>query len=312
MNGSRAGFAWLAAGMLVVPAVVLGPATASAAPNLEQCLASSQTGQEQKHAGKLLEARRELLVCAAASCPDAVKADCAELLDAIERALPTVAFDAKDDAGVDLSAVRVAVDGVEVADHLDGLPIPVDPGRHTFTFTMAERSPVERTFIIVEGEKARHERIVIPGPGPVPVATAPAPPPASAPPPVPAAPVPNESSPSSWSTQKTLAVAAAGAGVAGVVVGSVFGLTASSDWSRAQRECNATTCPDRNAALIDHDATTSAAAVSTVAFVAAGVLLAGGVVLFLTAPSGAPSAASLQVAPAAGPGTGGMLLRGRF
>jgi hypothetical protein len=60
-----------------------------------------------------------------------------------------------------------------------------------------------------------------------------------------------------------------------------------------------------------------------VAFVAGGVLLAGGAVLFFTAPSSTESAApavaasrspvtSLAAAPMAGPGSAGVLVQGNF
>jgi hypothetical protein len=296
---------WAAAASVCVASLGLGAATASADPTTDQCLASSLSGQQLQGKGKLLDARKQLLVCAAASCPDAVKADCTERATEVDKAIPTVVFDAKDGSGSDRSAVRVAVDGVQVADHLDGLPIAVDPGQHTFTFSMAGAPAVQRNLLIVEGEKARHEHIVMTAPdAPGPAAPSPAPP-VSAP----------ETSASSWSSRKTAALITAGAGVVGLGVGTVSGLIASSDWSKARSECNTQTCPNHGGAVQDHDATTTAATVSTVGFIAGGVLLAGGAVLFFTAPSGSsPStdSASLRVVPSAGPGAAAMLLQGTF
>jgi hypothetical protein len=54
--------------------------------------------------------------------------------------------------------------------------------------------------------------------------------------------------------------------------------------------------------------------IATVAFVAGGVLLAGGAALFFTARpgSGQSTARGMRLVPSVGPGGTGMLLRGAF
>jgi hypothetical protein len=47
--------------------------------------------------------------------------------------------------------------------------------------------------------------------------------------------------------------------------------------------------------------------ISTISFIAGGVLAAGGITLWLVAPSG-----HVQAAPAVGAGGGGMVVRGEF
>jgi hypothetical protein len=96
--------------------------------------------------------------------------------------------------------------------------------------------------------------------------------------------------------------------VIGIGVGSVFGLFASSSWQKAQHDCpthsgcSPTAMDERNNAL-------SQALVSTVGFIAGGVLLAGGVTLFFAAPR-APKPSSTDVGLRVTPG--GLLVTGRF
>jgi hypothetical protein len=93
----------------------------------------------------------------------------------------------------------------------------------------------------------------------------------------------------------------------------VFGLMASSSWSKSKDECgSAGNCPNHDASVSDHDSAVSQSTVSTIGIIGGGVLLAAGVVLFATAPKpkeGAP-AASLRVAPSVGPQGGGLVVAG--
>jgi hypothetical protein len=119
-----------------------------------------------------------------------------------------------------------------------------------------------------------------------------------------------------WSTQKTLALVAGGVGVAGIAVGSVFGLMAHSSWSSSQSECSTSNCPNRPQAVTDHDSATTSATISTVAFIAGAAALAGGAVLWFTAPrTESPPAATtgrVRVAPGVGPSSAGVLVMGVF
>lgn len=105
-----------------------------------------------------------------------------------------------------------------------------------------------------------------------------------------------------------------GIGVGGLVLGSAFGLGAISNWNSAKKTCSATSCPSstRGAAESSRDAAVVDATVSTVAFVAGGAFLAGGVVLFLLAPRSAESKQGVVVTPTVGAGEAGLLVRGTF
>ena len=115
----------------------------------------------------------------------------------------------------------------------------------------------------------------------------------------------------SWSTQRTVALAVGGVGVVGVVLGSVFGVQAIGKNTEAKDHCrpdDPTLCDATGLGLRNELET--AGTVSTVAFVVGGAALAGGVVLFLTAPAkgqtkgGDPSRRLEVTATGIGPGAG--------
>lgn len=95
------------------------------------------------------------------------------------------------------------------------------------------------------------------------------------------------------STQRTLALVAGGAGVVGLAVGSIFGFVSigHKNDAEADNHCDAANTCDGVGLAARKDAI-SAGNVSTIAFVAGGVLLAGGAVLWFTAPKASASRAS--------------------
>jgi hypothetical protein len=324
------------AALAVAATIAFASAPAMADVTKEQCIDANGKAQDLRRSGKLAAAGEQLRVCAAPSCPAMVRDDCTKRLDELDRAQPTIVFDAKDGAGNDVGQVRVTMDGAVLAAKLDGAALAVDPGEHTFTFEAPGKPAVTKTFILKEAEKARRERIVLGGVAqaaasapigpPSPAAAAAAPSPARAPVAAastpPAAQAPSEPAPSSAPAgggggRKTLGLVLGGAGVVGVAVGSVFGLLASSSWNNAKNMCSAGSCPGstRGQAQSDHDTAVTDGTVSTIAFVAGAALVAGGVVLFATAPSsgsGDASSARLVVAPDVGRDRGGLWLQGWF
>jgi hypothetical protein len=287
----------------------LSSAPALAAVTKDQCIDANGQAQHLRTEGKLLEARAQLRTCSNPACPAIVRSDCTKRIDDLETALPTIAFEAKDGSGADLVAVKVTVDGKPLADRLDGTPLPVDPGQHVFTFEIEGQPPVARTLVLTEGVKGRREQIVL---GPAPAAV-PAPPPVATSLPVtePA----TTSGGGGMGTQKILGLAAGGVGVAGLVVGGVFGAMTLSEKSQQQSACGSGTCsPAGHAqALNDHSSGMTDSTISTIGFIAGGALVVGGAVLFFTAhPSSQQPATGVLVAPSVGPGGGGVLLQGTF
>ncbi len=107
--------------------------------------------------------------------------------------------------------------------------------------------------------------------------------------------------------QRVLGLVVGGVGVVGIGVGTFFGIRAKSKLDdsnnghcRVGDRCDA-------AGVVLRDDYLSAARISTVSFLVGGVLVAGGAVLYLTAPS-----TPVAVAVTGGPGGPHMVLRGTF
>jgi hypothetical protein len=117
-------------------------------------------------------------------------------------------------------------------------------------------------------------------------------------------------------TQRVLGVMVGVVGVAGVALGAVFGEMAKSDNNEASGHCLNDMACDPQALSLTSSARREATA-STIGFVAGGALLAGGVVLFLTAPAHSPQSAGqperrVGLSPLVGAGTTGVALRGAW
>jgi hypothetical protein len=114
------------------------------------------------------------------------------------------------------------------------------------------------------------------------------------------------------SSQKTIAYVVGGVGIAGIVVGSIFGLRAKSKNSDANSNCrpdDPTRCNSTGVSLSD-DAH-SAATISTIAFAAGATALVGGIVLYFTAPK-EPSAPNVGVGFGVAHGGLGLTAQGAF
>jgi hypothetical protein len=215
----------------IVSAVLVLGATfvtwpAAADPTKAQCIASNDHAQEFRQAGKLSKAREQLLICVAQSCPGPVREDCAQRLDELDKAMPTIVFEAKDAAGTDLVDVKVTIDGAPLADRLDGSSLKVDPGPHVFVFTWEGHPSVTKKLVLAEHDQARREVVVF-GSAETPHVESASP--ASAP--------VAAGSGGSGIDRKTIAFAVGGAGVIGLVVGSIFGIVAKSTYDGATSRC---------------------------------------------------------------------------
>jgi hypothetical protein len=102
-------------------------------------------------------------------------------------------------------------------------------------------------------------------------------------------------------------------GIVGVGIGAGFGLSASSLHAKAQDNgCSGKHCATQTGVDEEHSAW-RAATVSTIAFVAGGILFTGGLMLVLLAPSSAESTApvqSVRIEPVVGSGAAGLALTG--
>ncbi len=119
------------------------------------CVQAADRGQTARDQGKLTAARVEFTDCARAACPAIVAKQCTEWLADVNLAMPTVTFRAIDEKGQETLDVTVYVDSVERKGSLDGVPIEVDPGVHTFRFVHAGVPDVLEQVIVRAKEKGR-------------------------------------------------------------------------------------------------------------------------------------------------------------
>lgn len=261
--------------------IAVATSTATAAtPTKKECAAANEAAQDARSAGRLREARASLAICTAATCPGPIREDCAQRLKDVEAAIPSVVFVVRDTGGHDLSAVRVTMDGEPLLQKLDGAAIAIDPGEHHFGFESEGLVDAESSVLVREGESHRQVSVVLksaaaPEPTEAPVAIAPRRPNA-----------PEIAPMIDGSTRRALGLSIGAAGVAGVVVGSVFGILAKSTYDRALKtECDGIVqgCTS-DQGVRDGKTAHSQADVSTWTLAGAGALLAGGALLYFTAP----------------------------
>jgi hypothetical protein len=120
----------------------------------QACASAAEEAEQLRIDARLLAARERLLQCSRPECPAAVRSDCAQWMTEVAAAMPTVVFAMRDAAGRDLLRAQVSVDGVFVPHGLDGKPVEVDPGVHTFRFE-SDGAAFEQTVLVREGEKNR-------------------------------------------------------------------------------------------------------------------------------------------------------------
>jgi hypothetical protein len=202
---------------------------------------------------------------------------------ALEMRIPKLTVSVPPEAEV--AGLEVKRDGVSLGKAVWASPTPVDPGEHVVEATAPGKQRWSKTVVV----EARPTTLLVTVPrlqdaapgAPPPAAAAPAtvviPPPAG--PPAAAQPIED----GGWGAQRYVGVAAIGVGLAGIGVGTVFGLRARAQNDDSAEHCSGNTCTAAGVALRD-DALESAT-VSTAAFGAAAALLVGGTVLFATAPS---------------------------
>jgi hypothetical protein len=206
--------------------------------------------------------------------------------------------------GDKIAGIEVKRDGAAVGNAQWGVPLPADQGVHKVTVSAPGRRTWEMSVLV----KGGGDTLTVSVPE-LEMAGAPA---TAATPTTPATPADNlngaerPQAPGGLTAQKTAALVAGGVGVAGIVVGSIFGLKSFSKHDQAAAVCDPN-CHDQTGMDLKADAK-SAGNVSTAAFVIGGVGLAAGAALWFTAgPNTATSAA-----PQVGFGPGAILVKGAW
>jgi hypothetical protein len=212
--------------------------------------------------------------------------------------------------------LTVRVDDVDLGPGSLGVPLPVDPGKHT----VAASAPGKKAWSLVV--ETRSDGAVVPvaipdlAPQETPATPTAAPAATSALPPT-ALPASEEKPASSSSSPlRLIGLATAGAGLVAIGVGTAFGVVAKSklDSSNQPGGCGGPSgndCP--GSSYKTRNDARSAGNLSTAFFVVGGVLAAGGVTLWLVAPRrDAPRSARIHAAPSLGPGFAGVGLHGTW
>jgi hypothetical protein len=249
---------------LVIPALVSLTSSAAADEKLA-CVAAADAAQQQRSAGKLRQARASLHICAREVCPAIVKSDCTQWLAEVEASVPTIVLRAQDPRGQDLNDVKVQLDGVVIADRIDGMPIEIDPGQHVFAAEHAGSKKLRQDVVIRTGDRNRTISLVLEDVEPIlPVIV----------PPMSGASARARISPFAW-VFAGLAVAAGG-------TGAYFGARSISEKNRFERTCS----PSCNAD--DVAATRRREDIATVT-VGAAIVSAGVAAYFFLSPSKPPA-----------------------
>ena len=207
-------------------------------------------------------------------------------------------------AGSQVAGLTVKRNGTVVRDGQWGTALPVDQGPQAIEAS-APGKVTWQSQVQATGE-GKTTSVEVPPLADAPVAAAE---PAAAAATATAAPVSDAAAPTPGRghTQRVVAVVAAGVGVVGVALGSVFGAGALGKNSDANSgHCTGNVC-DATGVSLRKDAV-SAGNLSTVFFVVGVAAVAGGAVLWFTAPSNH----GVQAAPAVGSGTYGAVLRGSW
>ncbi|MFT3774974.1 MAG: hypothetical protein QM820_57230 [Minicystis sp.] len=182
--------------------------------------------------------------------------------------------------------VSVRIGGREIRSF--GTPLPFDPGPLTIEASAPGRKPWSRTILVAPGPS--QETVIIPALAPLPEAL-----------PI-AAPAPGE--PPSAPDRKArwiTAGALGGVGIAGVIVGSVFGVRAAKQYDDTKPYCEGRYCTQPG---LDADASARrSATISTVAFCAAGAALVAGTIVILTIPRDGAKRSAARVSIDIGPGS---------
>lgn len=252
-------------GVAVVALAVIGWQGPARASDKQACLDASSQGQTLRDAHKLLEARDQFRACARASCPDVV----ASWLNQVDKDVPSLALTAKDGDGNDLVDVKVTLDGTVVATKLDGHSVEVNAGPHSVRFELADGTAVDEQVLTHEGDKNHVVNAVLrkaAPPPPTPAVVTPAIVPPSAVGSAAVTPAPDVAlgpATSAGRGQRTVGLVVGGVGVAGLVVGSIFGVNASSKWSSAKKDCQPGACGPGSPSQTEKSDASSAATVST-------------------------------------------------
>ncbi len=255
--------------------------------NLARCY--EQIGRHASAWNKYLEAA----AAASATGNTRREKEARERAETLRPSLSTLVVDVSAE-GKQVPGLEVRRDGSSVGAPQWGVPIPADVGEHTITAT-APGHEEGRRVVTVEGP-AKSVSVEVPALTPSTSAPAAA---------VEVVPEPELAPRGGLGTQRVLALIAGGVGVVGIGAGSVFGLKSKAKHDDAEKYCDGAVCTDPRGKSAGEDAY-AAGTLSTVFMVVGGAALAGGAVLWFTAPKRQEDAVAVGIGP------GSIRVRGAF
>jgi hypothetical protein len=180
-----------------------------------------------------------------------------------------------------IEGLEVTRDGAAVSAAEYGVKIPIDGGEHTIeahapnreTWTSHVNAPAKSGALVVSVPLLVKSTVAKPEPPVV-------------------KPEPHKPGPKGG-TQRTIGVVLGAAGVIGLGLGGGFALNAMSKHNAAKKDCSSDESHCGPQGLADYDSANKSADIATIAFIAGGALLVGGLVLYLTAPRGTMMPAAL-------------------
>ncbi len=218
---------------LLVPSMAGWSITAAAADKAA-CVAAAEAAQHLRKSGQLVASRDQLLVCANPECPAVVSQDCTRWLGEVQRSIASVVVKARDARGQPIDDVRLVVDGTVLTEQATSSPIEVSPGEHVFRCERTGFSPASQRAQLAEGERGREipcDMVAI-------AAVSETPPPAESHPAE-----ASTGSSSSWSAIPVASWVLGGVGLAGLGLGTYFGVSEINDQHALEQpgQCGATT-----------------------------------------------------------------------
>lgn len=216
---------------IVATLLALGPSVARA----DECVDAYDGSQRARRAGRLLDARAQLLSCAQTQCPEAVSKQCTLWLREVTAAMPSVVFAVRDADGNDQSRVRVTEGERVLTERLDGRALELDPGEHLFHFELPSGVQVEKRVLLREGEKNRQVQVELLHRAPPPRAHSARKPPS--------APRKRAAPPERESGIPTSAIVLGAVGVLALGSFTYFAIDANSDLDELERRCKPD-CPE--------------------------------------------------------------------
>jgi len=251
----------------------------SARADVRACIDQHSEGQLLRDQSDFKAARSRFVGCADPACPDAIRAECANLLTELERALPTVVLAARDTQERDVPGVRVELDGQALEDGLNGRAIAMNPGAHSLRFIAPDGRTKLIEIVALEWVKGRPVEAIFE----TPVSAAPAL--VAQPPRQPGQNPVSAAAPSS--SRRTLAYVLGGVGIAALAGGGYFAWSGHSRKGELSETC-APACTEEQV-----DSVRSQYLIGDI-LLGVGIASLGTGAYFYFTPSSAPAGPALQ------------------